>query len=168
MSAIPHEIGGTERILRVVYCAFPDAASARRLGDAAVERRLAACVNRFPIESTYVWKGTLERTHEVVALFKTSPRKVGALFEYLAREHPYEVPDIFEIPVARAHRPYLEDLADTLERGLPIPPDQVPGRRHLHTSGIAAKPGELVSLDELEGRTPAGRGVLEDPTDPQF
>ena len=144
MSAIPHEIGGTERILRIVYCTFPDAASARRIGDAAVTRRLAACVNRFPIESTYVWKGSVERTHEVVALFKTSPRKLGALFEYLAREHPYEVPDIFEIPVARAHRPFLEYLANTLERSLPIPPDQVPGDRHLRRRGSPSTPGVRV------------------------
>jgi periplasmic divalent cation tolerance protein len=141
VSAVPHEIGGTERILRVVYCAFPDVASARRIGDAAVARRLAACVNRFPIDSTYHWKGAVERTREVVVLFKTSPRKVGALFEYLAREHPYDVPDIFELSVARAHRPYLEYLAATLERGLPIPPDQVPGRRHVTRRGSRPGPG---------------------------
>ena len=135
MSATAHEIGGTDRILRVVYCAFPDAASARRIGDAVVARRLAACVNRFPIESTYRWKGAIERTTEVVGLFKTSPRKVGALFAFLAREHPYEVPDIFELTVARAHRPYLEYLAATLERGLRIPPDRLPGRDHLTRPG---------------------------------
>jgi len=144
VSAIPHEIGGTERLLRVVYCAFPDAASARRIGDAAVTRRLAACVNRFPIDSTYRWKGAVVRAHEVVALFKTSPRKLGALFDYLAREHPYKVPDLFELPVARAHRPYLEYLAETLERGLPIPPEQVPGRRHLTRRGSRPTPGVRV------------------------
>lgn len=135
MSAIPHEVGGTERILRVVYCVFPDAASARRIGDAAVAARLAACVNRFPIDSTYRWRGAIERAHEVVGVFKTSPRKVGALFDYLARAHPYEVPDIFEIPVVRAHRPYLEYLAETLERGLPIPPDRVPRRASVRRPG---------------------------------
>lgn len=121
MSATPHDIGGTDRILRVVYCGFPDVESARRIGDAAVVRRLAACVNRFPIDSTYHWKGAIEHAAEVVALFKTSPRKVGALFAYLAREHPYDVPDIFELPVARVHRPYLEYLAETLEPGLAGP-----------------------------------------------
>jgi periplasmic divalent cation tolerance protein len=141
VSAIPHEIGGTDGILRVVYCGFPDAASARRIGDAAVGQKLAACVNRFPIDSTYRWRGAIERAHEVVALFKTSPRKVGALFEFLAREHPYDVPDIFEIPVGRAHRPYLVYLAETLERGLPIPPEQVPRRRSLTRRGSRRAPG---------------------------
>lgn len=135
MSAIPHEVGGTGGILRVVYCVFPDGPSARRVGDGAVVRRLAACVNRFPIDSTYRWKGAVERAHEVVGVFKTSPRKVGALFEYLAREHPYQVPDIFEIPVARAHRPYLEYLAETLEPGLRIPPAQMPSRRSVTRRG---------------------------------
>jgi periplasmic divalent cation tolerance protein len=151
VSEIPHEIGGTEGILRVVYCGFPDAASARRIGDAAVARRLAACVNRFPIDSTYHWKGAIERTHEVVALFKTSPRKVGALFEFLARAHPYQVPDIFELPVTRAHRPYLEYLAETLERGLPIPPDQVAGGRHLTRREARRAPAARV-LRRTRGR----------------
>jgi periplasmic divalent cation tolerance protein len=141
VSAIPHEVGGTERILRLVYCTFPDAASARRIGDAAIERRLAACVNRFPIDSTYRWKGAIERTREVVALFKTSPRKVGGLFEFLAREHPYEVPDIFELSVIRANRPFLEYLAQTLEPGLSVPPDQVPGSRHLTHRESRPSPG---------------------------
>ena len=144
MSAIPHEIGGTERILRVVYCAFPDAASADRVGDAAVRRRLAACVNRFPIDSTYHWKGGIERAREVVALFKTSPRKVGALFDFLARGHPYEVPDIFELDVTRAHRPYLEYLAETLERGLPIPPDRLTGRGPVRRRGSRPAPAARV------------------------
>ncbi|MCI4353011.1 MAG: divalent-cation tolerance protein CutA [Thermoplasmata archaeon] len=130
---------------------FPDAASARRIGDAAVARRLAACVNRFPIDSTYHWKGVLERGREVAAMFKTSPRKVGALFEYLARAHPYEVPDIFEIPVARAHRPYLDYLAETLEHGLPIPPDQVPGRRPVRRPGSPRGRGAR-ALPRIRGR----------------
>lgn len=153
MTAIPHEIGGTDRILRVVYCAFPDAATARRIGDAAVARRLAACVNRFAIDSTYLWKGRTERANEVVALFKTSPRKVGALFEFLAQQHPYQVPDIFEVAVARAHRPYLEYLADTLERGLPIPPDRVPERRHVTRRGSRPSP-EARALRRTRGRHP--------------
>ena len=131
MSSVPHEIGGTDGILRLVYCGFPDDASARRIGEAAVMRRLAACVNRFPVDSTFHWNGEIERTREVVGLFKTSPRKVGALFEFLAREHPYDVPDIFELPVARAHRPYLQYLAATLERGLPIPPGREIRRRSI-------------------------------------
>jgi periplasmic divalent cation tolerance protein len=151
VSALPHEVGGTEGILRVVYCGFPDDASARRIGEAAVTLRLAACVNRFPVDSTYHWKGAIERSREVVALFKTSPRKLGALFDFLAREHPYEVPDIFELPVARAHRPYLEYLAETLERGLRIPPDRVPDRRSVTHRGAPRGPGAR-ALRRTRGR----------------
>lgn len=121
MSATPHVVGGTDRVLRVVYCGFPDPETARRVGDAAVDLRLAACVNQFPVESIYHWKGKVERAREVVGLFKTTPRKLGALFEFLAREHPYEVPDIFELPAACVHRPYLDYLAATLEPGLGRP-----------------------------------------------
>ena len=144
MSVSPHDVGETGRLLRVVYCGYPDRASAARVSDRVLALRLAACVNRFEISSQYHWKGKVESATEVVALFKTSPRKLGALFDYLARHHPYDVPDIFEIPVARAHRPYLEYLAETLERDLPVPPAGRPSARRLRRSatrrGPAARP----------------------------
>ncbi len=135
MSSTPHAIGGTDPLLRLVYCTFPDAAAARRAGDGALRRRLAACINSFAVDSKYHWKGRLESTREVVVLFKTTPRMIGPLFEYLARSHPYSVPDIFELPVARGHRPYLEYLADTLEKEPPIPPAHEPRR------GSPTRPG---------------------------
>ncbi len=131
MSATPHDLGGTGRLLRILYCTYPDRTTAARVSDRVLALRLAACVNSFEISSQYHWKGKVEAAREVVTLFKTSPRKVGALFDYLARHHPYDVPDIFEIPVARAFRPYLEYLAATLERELPIPPEAVPASRRL-------------------------------------
>jgi periplasmic divalent cation tolerance protein len=119
--ALAPTVGGTEGRLRILYCAFPDRASASRVGEAALAQRLAACTNAFEIDSRYHWKGAIESAQETVVLFKTSPRKVGALFEFLARHHPYEVPDIFELTASRSHRPYLEYLAETLDasRGSP-------------------------------------------------
>ena len=151
MTALVHEVGSTEGMLRVVYCGFPDRATAERVGDRVLALRLAACVNSFEVASKYHWKGKVEAANETVALFKTSPRKVGALFEYLSRTHPYEVPDIFEIPTIRAHRPYLEYLAETLERGLPVPPEAVATARGLKRSGAPRGPGAR-SLGRTRGR----------------
>ena len=62
-----------------------------------VERKLAACAQRLPIRSTYWWKGQVERSEEVLVLFKTLPKQVGALFRRLRAVHPYEVPEIVEL-----------------------------------------------------------------------
>ena len=46
---------------------------------ALVERRLAACVQRLPIRSTYRWRGTVERDDEVLLLVKTRRDRYDAV-----------------------------------------------------------------------------------------
>ena len=108
--------------MRLVITALPDTPAARRLVASALARRLAACAQVGPVESRYWWKGKLEGAAERVAVFKTTPKRVGALFEHIARLHPYDVPEIVEVDVARVHGPYLAYLADTLDRNAPPPP----------------------------------------------
>ena len=115
MTAPPLDPTGADRRLRVVYCAVPDRATADRLAEATVARRLAACASAWPIRSIYWWSGALERADEQALLFKTSPKKLGALFRYLSRHHPYEVPDLFEIQVPRVHEPYIAWLQAAID-----------------------------------------------------
>jgi periplasmic divalent cation tolerance protein len=108
--------------MRIVVTALPDTPAMDRLVAAAVERRLAACVQLGAVSSRYLWKGRLEQATERVAWFKTSPKRVGALFRFLAEHHPYEVPEILEIDVARVDPRYLAYLAETLDADAPPPP----------------------------------------------
>ncbi|MDE2267124.1 MAG: divalent-cation tolerance protein CutA, partial [Alphaproteobacteria bacterium] len=55
-----------------LYSTFPDEASARRVAEALVQARLAACVNlSAPMTSIYEWQGKLETGPEVAAFIKT-------------------------------------------------------------------------------------------------
>jgi periplasmic divalent cation tolerance protein len=117
VTAPPLDPTGADRRLRLVYSAVPDERTAEALGRGAVERRLAACANWWPISSVYWWNEQLERSEERALLFKTSPKKLGALFGYLTREHPYEVPDILEIQFSRAHEPYIDWMLRSVDPG---------------------------------------------------
>jgi periplasmic divalent cation tolerance protein len=108
--------------MRIVLTTFPDRATAQRLSHTALLRRLAACVQLVPVESTYHWKGRIEASSEWLAIFKTAPKRVGALFRYLAEAHPYDVPEIAEIDVPRVHVPYLRYLSATVDLNAPPPP----------------------------------------------
>ncbi|WP_102959546.1 divalent-cation tolerance protein CutA [Mangrovicella endophytica] len=73
----------------------PDAASARLIARALIERRLAACCQiGAPVDSVFRWQGTVEEAREVPLTIKTRE----ALFDHVAaaiRElHPYETPAI--------------------------------------------------------------------------
>jgi len=84
----------SEKVL-ILLCAMPDAATAARIAELAIGRRLAACVNiQAPSRSVYRWQGKVERTDEVNAVFKTTARRYPELEALICAEHPYELPEI--------------------------------------------------------------------------
>ncbi|MCI4366465.1 MAG: divalent-cation tolerance protein CutA [Thermoplasmata archaeon] len=122
MSPYPMDPVDATGPMRLVGTALPDAESSDALVRGALEAHLAVCAQVVSSRSTYWWKGAIESAAERVVWFKTSPKHVGALFRFLAEHHPYEVPEIIEVDVARVHGPYLEYLADTLDPHAPPPP----------------------------------------------
>lgn len=94
-----------------VWINCPDDETARTIGRALVEERLAACANVFPaIWSTYHWEGEVESGDEVPLLVKSR----GALWAELCRRvealHPYDVPSIVAVPVVRVNASYARWL----------------------------------------------------------
>ena len=79
----------------------PDADSARRIADALVDARLAACVSVVPgVLSTYRWQGAIERSEEVLLLIKTTHDALPALQARLPELHPYELPELLAVEAA--------------------------------------------------------------------
>ena len=96
----------------IVFSTCPDEASAERIGAALVEERLAACVNRISgIESTYRWQGKVCRDNEVLLLIKTTSERFDAVREHIVALHPYELPEIVAVDIARALPAYLDWIA---------------------------------------------------------
>ncbi|HTW40073.1 MAG TPA: divalent-cation tolerance protein CutA [Thermoplasmata archaeon] len=110
--------------MRLVMTTYPSRERAAAAVEGAVGRRLAACGTMVAADSTYWWKGRLEEQAEVLVLFKTVPKRVGALFRYLEEHHPYAVPEIVELDIPRVAAPYLEYLTETLDRAS-LPPARV-------------------------------------------
>lgn len=81
-----------------------------------VEKKLAACVSIFPVESTYFWEGKICKGEKEYMLFiKTSEKKASELISWLKENHPYSVPEILTVNV-QAHGKYAEWLSDYLEK----------------------------------------------------
>ena len=87
---------------------FPDAAAARNAVRTLVEERLIACGNIIPgIESIYEWKGALETSAEVMVVCKSTLSSAPDAIARLRALHPYEVPEILQIPVSAGWPDYL-------------------------------------------------------------
>src|SRR5438105_10326225 len=96
----------------VVVSTFPNEDVAASVARALVTKRLVACVNLVrDVRSIYRWGAKIEDSPEVLAIMKTTDARVAALRGRLKALHPYDVPEIIELPVAGGHAPYLEWIA---------------------------------------------------------
>jgi len=91
-----------------VYATFPDSAAAKRVADALVEARLAACVNIHPpMTSVYRWEGKIEQASEVSAFVKTRSDLVDRVIDCARGLHPYSVPCFLVLPIRGGNEDYL-------------------------------------------------------------
>eukprot|EP01137_Pigoraptor_chileana_P026759 Opistho-2@641 len=108
MSYISTE-GGDQNRYAVAYVTCPDTAVARSLADGLVEKKLAACVAIMgsPITSIYRWQGKLEEGSEIMIMIKTTKACMPGITDYVKANHPYEVPEIIQVPIQGGLHAYL-------------------------------------------------------------
>jgi periplasmic divalent cation tolerance protein len=100
----------------LILVTAPNRPAARRLARAALEARLAACANLVPgIESHYWWQGRMERSGEVLILFKTTQHKVPALEKMILAAHPYDTPEFVVLAVNSGSQRYLAWIGASVE-----------------------------------------------------
>jgi periplasmic divalent cation tolerance protein len=98
-----------------VYAIFADAEEAERIGRAMIEERLAACINSLgPVRSIYHWKGAIETSDEVAAIFKTTDERAADLIARIAALHSYDVPCVVAWPIDQILGAYADWVEDSL------------------------------------------------------
>ena len=99
----------------VVLVTCPTLPQARRLANAVVRKRLAACVNCVPgVESLFWWGGKVDRAREALLIMKTTSRRFPQLQRAIRSLHPYQVPEILAVPVSSGSPPYLAWVASSV------------------------------------------------------
>jgi periplasmic divalent cation tolerance protein len=100
---------------RVVLTTASSPDEARRIANALVERRLAACVNIVSkVDSIYRWKDKIEESQEVLLLIKTNQKEVADLRDAIKELHSYELPECIALPVDNGSEDYLQWIDDSV------------------------------------------------------
>ena len=98
-----------------IYAVFAGTEEAARIGRAMVEERLAACVNILgPVRSIYRWKGAIETSDEVAAIFKTTDERAGLLITRIVALHSYDVPSVAAWPIDKILGAYADWVEDSV------------------------------------------------------
>ena len=95
--------------VRVVLVTAPGVEQARSLARALVEARLVACANLVPgVRSIYRWEGQVQEDEEVLLVLKTRADRGEALARRIRELHPYDLPEVIELPAAGGSVDYLD------------------------------------------------------------
>lgn len=79
----------------LIWCPFPDSASASRICSTLLDERLIACANMLPgMVSLFAWNGERGESAETGVLLKTDAALLDKAIARLGELHPYHEPAI--------------------------------------------------------------------------
>jgi periplasmic divalent cation tolerance protein len=101
----------------MVITTAPSRDEAEKLAQGILENRLAACVQWSEIRSFFFWDGQIQNDDEVSLFIKTTTKRYSALESYIREYHPYDVPEIIQLPITGGSSEYLAWLDATTGAG---------------------------------------------------
>jgi len=100
----------------VVFITASSYEEARKIADALVSQRKAACVNIVPrVNSLFWWKGKIEDAEESLLVVKTRAKLFSEVVSTVKGIHSYEVPEIIALPVVDGNPDYLKWINEETE-----------------------------------------------------
>lgn len=91
-----------------IYTTCENVDEAKALGGLIIDKKIAACVDFWPISSCYKWKGVSQCVDQAMLLITTFESKLDAINEIISKNHTYSIPLIAGVDVRRINHPYKE------------------------------------------------------------
>lgn len=96
----------------VILTTAGDRDSAVMIARTLVGERLVACVNMIlGVQSFYWWEGKVDEDREFLLLCKTRQELIPQVEAKLKEIHPYDVPEIIQLPIEWGSKEYLAWIA---------------------------------------------------------
>lgn len=100
-----------KKAMKEKYClvltTYADEENGKKIIDALLSQRLAACVQVMPIQSYYHWQGEIAHDKEQLLLIKTKIALYPEVEETIIAHHAYELPELIQVPIASGFAGYL-------------------------------------------------------------
>lgn len=101
--------------LIVIFVTAPSKKEAKGIISALIKKRLIACANLLDgIDSTFIWKGKIDKAKEVLLVLKTKSGLFKKVACEIKRIHSYKVPEIIAVPIIKGNSKYLEWIKEVV------------------------------------------------------
>lgn len=94
----------------LIYITCPNKKEAETISNNLLKKCLIVCANIFPISSSYLWSGKIEKTKEVVLIAKTVDKNFQKIQKEVKKLHSYEAPCILSIKINKVNKEYFNWL----------------------------------------------------------
>jgi periplasmic divalent cation tolerance protein len=100
----------------IIFITASSYEEARKVADALVTQKKAACVNIVPkVNSLFRWKGKIEDAEENLLVVKTRAKLLSEVVSTVKAVHSYEVPEIIALPIIEGNPDYLKWIDEETE-----------------------------------------------------
>ncbi|MDR1031898.1 MAG: divalent-cation tolerance protein CutA [Holosporales bacterium] len=96
----------------VVLSTVPSKQHAELLCRKLLEQNLAACIQIHRTKSLYLWQGEIKQAYEYCLVIKTKKDLFEKLFALIKHYHPYDIPEIIQLPISDGSKDYLDWIRD--------------------------------------------------------
>lgn len=86
---------------------------AKKLAHKLCKNNLAACVQIHKIKSSYFWQDKFCKESEFILNIKSKKKAYKKIVKFMAKNHPYEVPEIIAFKIDRLNKAYKKWLKNS-------------------------------------------------------
>lgn len=94
------------KTLSIVITTTDNKENADKITAHILDKKLAACIQRDTITSSYFWDHKICHDEEIRLIFKTPSQLVNSLMEEIKKIHNYETPEIIAFEVSNSSLDY--------------------------------------------------------------
>ena len=94
---------------------YPNLKEAKDLSKALLDKSLASCVQFTNIESSYIWKGEVENSKEILVTIKTKKELFEEIEKIIKNHHQYDTVQIISKNIDNASSDYFDWIKSSLK-----------------------------------------------------
>jgi periplasmic divalent cation tolerance protein len=91
-----------------IYTSCATSDEAKRIGKLIIDQKLGVCVDSWPVNSMYNWKGEFIEMPHIMLMISTFESKLELVNDLISKTHSYSTPLIAGVDVCRINRAYKE------------------------------------------------------------